>query len=147
MLIHHPVTSVDFFGASLKEKFGDLVLELLRCSLSDALYVASQRFPWTDALKTKMAQQIADGMAYLHTTKPRITHGDLKPANVMLDVRNTCKIIDFGLAVVEESSRMVSNDPRIKAVTGTLPYQAPELFDVKASRNHKIDGSMGLIFL
>jgi serine/threonine protein kinase len=117
-----------------------MVLELLRCSLSDALYKATFRLPWTDELKTKMAQQIADGMAFLHTTKPRITHGDLKPANVMLNARNTCKIIDFGLAAVKESSRMVSNDPRIKAGTGTLPYQAPELLDVKASRNHKIDG-------
>jgi serine/threonine protein kinase len=88
--------------------------------MSDALYKATFRLPWNNELKMKMAQQIADGMAYLHTTKPRITHGDLKPANVMLNVHNTCKIIDFGLAAVKESSPMVSNDPRIKADDGKL---------------------------
>ena len=125
----------------LKDNAGDMVLELLCCSLSDALHKAKQRLPWTDDLKTKMAQEIADGMAYLHTTKPRITHSDLKPANVMLDAHNTCKIIDFGLAAVKESSCMATN---VKTGTGTLRYQAPELFTARVS-NHKIDGSLNCI--
>jgi serine/threonine protein kinase len=45
----------------------------------------------------------------------------------MLDERNDCKIIDFGLATVKESSRTMTNDPRVKAGAGTRPYQAPEL--------------------
>jgi serine/threonine protein kinase len=65
----------------------------------------------------------------------------------MLDARNTCKIIDFGLAAVKESSRLQSNDPRIKAGTGTLPYQAPELFSRTASRNHTVDGERSLGFV
>jgi serine/threonine protein kinase len=65
----------------------------------------------------------------------------LKPANVMLTDRNVCRIIDFGLSVVKESSRMASHDPRIKAGNGTLHYQAPELLEMNTSakRDHKVD--------
>ncbi len=142
------LSTVVFLGAKIiNDQQGLILLELLMCCLHRAIYFpAKHNVIWTELLKREMALQIAQGMAYLHTAHPRIIHGDMKPANVMLDKRNTCKIIDFGLAAVKESSRIVSNDPSIKAGTGTLPYQAPELFDVKASRNHKIDGSMGFIF-
>lgn len=80
---------------------------------------------------------------YLHNSRPRITHCDLKPKNVMLKYgaagQISVRIIDFGLAAVKESTVAQSNDPRIKANTGTLSYQAPELFLAKANRNHLVD--------
>ncbi len=82
-------------------------------------------------------------MAYLHGSKPMIIHRDLKPANVMLRIKEDtsieCKIIDFGLATIKESSRLKSNVTAVKEDTGTCVYMAPELLEANASRNHKID--------
>jgi serine/threonine protein kinase len=135
---------VVFLGAKVVDKQkGLILLELLMCSLHRAIYFPDEHnVAWAEPLlKHTMTLQIAQGLAYLHTARPRITHGDMKPANVMLTDRNVCRIIDFGLSVVKESSRMVSHDPRIKAGNGTLHYQAPELLkaDTIANRDHKVD--------
>jgi serine/threonine protein kinase len=142
-LTPHPNTVV-FLGAKVVDKQkGLIVLELLMCSLHRAIYFPDEHnVAWAEPLlKHEMTLQIAQGLAYLHTARPRITHGDMKPANVMLTDRNVCRIIDFGLSVVKESSRMASHDPRIKAGNGTLHYQAPELLEagVSAKRDHKVD--------
>ena len=47
-------------------------------------------------------------MLYLHTTHPAVVHCDLKPDNIMFDSRHVVRIIDFGLALTKESSRMTS---------------------------------------
>jgi hypothetical protein len=135
---------VVFLGAKVVDKQkGLIMLELLMCSLHRAIYFPDEHnVAWAEPLlKHEMTLQIAQGLAYLHTARPRITHGDMKPANVMLTDRNVCRIIDFGLSVVKESSRRVSHDPRIKAGNGTLHYQAPELLEAGASakRDHKVD--------
>ena len=125
-----------FFGAALKKKKGILVLALLPCSLADVLYEEGHQLVLNMEEKRRMSMEVASGMLYLHTTRPRVVHGDLKPANVMLDERGTCKIIDFGLAQVKMSSR---KSTKMTANTGTLPYMAPELFDVKGKANHLVD--------
>jgi serine/threonine protein kinase len=40
--------------------------------------------------------QITQGLDYLHNNN--IVHRDLKSANILLDVNDTAKICDFGLA-------------------------------------------------
>jgi serine/threonine protein kinase len=42
--------------------------------------------------------QVADGLAHLHSQKPPVTHGDIKPANLMWTQRGV-KIIDFNVAI------------------------------------------------
>jgi serine/threonine protein kinase len=137
-------TIVVFLGAKVVDKQkGLILLELLMCSLHRAIYFPAEHnvARAEPLLKHEMTLQIAQGLAYLHTALPHITHDDMKPANVMLTDRNVCRIIDFGLSAVKESSRMASHDPRIKAGNGTLHYQAPELLEVGASskRDHKVD--------
>jgi len=80
-------------------------------------------------IKKKILLGIADGMRQLHAAG--VIHGDLKPANVLLDEDYTAKITDFGLSTLrgKSSSALVSIDDGENLVGGTGGYMAPELLD------------------
>ncbi|KAG8826575.1 kinase suppressor of Ras 2 [Serendipita sp. 399] len=69
---------------------------------------------------------IVKGVNYLHNLNPVIIHGDLKPANVLLDANRNPRICDFGLArlILEEGG---SGMTTTTAHTGTERYLAYEL--------------------
>ncbi|GAX76599.1 hypothetical protein CEUSTIGMA_g4045.t1 [Chlamydomonas eustigma] len=77
----------------------------------------------------RTAKEIAQGLAYLHSLG--ITHGDLKPANVLLkssrmDRRGfTVRISDFGMATV----RGAHEPSHSGCGLGTMAYTAPEAID------------------
>jgi len=71
-----------------------------------------------------IVEQIARGLQALH--RQEMLHQDLRPANVMIDVNGTVKIIDFGsvrVAGVAESHIGPENH-----LLGTAQYTAPEYF-------------------
>ena len=74
--------------------------------------------------------QIARGLTIAH--ERGITHRDLKPGNIIIDVTGTVKILDFGLAVLsnidpdQDSGRTVTNNPFDAKIAGTISYMAPE---------------------
>lgn len=51
-----------------------------------------------------------------------IVHRDLKPSNIVINQRGTPVVMDFGLASMEDATRLTSNDQ----VLGTLSYMPPE---------------------
>ncbi len=76
-----------------------------------------------------IGRQIASGMAAAHALG--ITHGDLKPANIMLTSERVVKILDFGLSFRQPlsgaSDSTVYVDSRVKgAIAGTPGYMSPE---------------------
>lgn len=76
-----------------------LISELCKCSLLDVLRSHSARGTRLPR-RTQFvyAQQLAQGMNYLHTCIPPVIHRDLKPANILIDYSGTLKISDFGLS-------------------------------------------------
>lgn len=67
-------------------------------------------------------RQIAEAMQQAHDLG--LTHGDLKPSNVMLEASGSVRILDFGLASkvdMQATTSMVEQDPQ-----GTIAYMAPE---------------------
>mmetsp|Transcript_23032 Transcript_23032/g.54744 ORF Transcript_23032/g.54744 Transcript_23032/m.54744 type:complete len:248 (+) Transcript_23032:44-787(+) len=83
-----------------------------------------------DEHKSRVLVDMAHAMQYLHSLRPAIVHGDLKPGNVFVEVREgdiICKLADFGLA------RRVTISAQ--NMGGTLRWAAPELVfgDKKAS--------------
>lgn len=70
------------------------------------------------------AKQILEGLNYLHTRKPPITHRDLKCANIFVNAnQGQVKIGDLGLATVLKDSGVA------RSVVGTPEFMAPEMYD------------------
>lgn len=66
--------------------------------------------------------QIAEVLLYLHSRKPALVYGDLKPSNIMVRYDGSIKVIDFGAARKERDG----NQDRMMRL-GTYGYVAPEL--------------------
>src|SRR5713101_106147 len=67
-----------------------------------------------------LAIQIARGLSAAHARN--IVHRDIKPSNIIITKENVAKIVDFGLARVVAGISATQS----MALTGTLPYMAPE---------------------
>ncbi|MCJ2182364.1 bifunctional serine/threonine-protein phosphatase/kinase [Novosphingobium sp. 1949] len=72
-----------------------------------------------------LIKQIASGLLALH--RREILHGDLRPANVIVDGEEIARIIDFGSAVVAGIEEIA---PRAQdaAYAGTMQFTAPEIW-------------------
>ena len=136
--LNHPNIAV-FFGAYIDDEdaIGTIVLELLHCTLDSVIHDPGT--PVTDDDKLSYTNQMANGLNYLHSSKPRVIHRDFKPANVMLvsGRKKLLRIIDFGLADARMSS--MASRTRFRGDVGTLAYKAPEIFDRKQTQNRKVD--------
>ncbi|MCB9008477.1 MAG: serine/threonine protein kinase [Ardenticatenaceae bacterium] len=72
------------------------------------------------------AEQIFDGLAYLHRQDPPVLHRDIKPANIKLTLDNRIKLVDFGLVKL-----MATDDERTITVVqgrGTALYTPLEQY-------------------
>lgn len=65
--------------------------------------------------------QVLEGMGAVH--KYRIVHGDLKPANILLDRQGRVKVADFGLSFLLPPARQ-EQDGLLQG--GTLSFMSPE---------------------
>lgn len=71
--------------------------------------------------------QLADAMAQAHTAG--LIHGDLKPANLMIEPSGQLRIMDFGLARKIDPLATESGD--VLQTQGTIAYLAPEILNGK----------------
>ncbi|SPQ99994.1 Protein kinase domain-containing protein [Plasmodiophora brassicae] len=96
-----------------------LVMDFL--SGGDIGYLIKQKKRIEVDLARYYAAEIALGMQELHEKK--IVYRDLKPANVLLDKRGHCHIIDFGIASILDEK----NNYKACGDAGTPGYQSPEM--------------------
>ncbi|XP_065855223.1 wall-associated receptor kinase 17-like [Euphorbia lathyris] len=78
---------------------------------------------WENCLR--IAAEAALAFEYLHSlADPSVIHGDVKPANILLDDQYTAKVGDFGASVI------IPPDHKIMAsqIRGTFGYIDPEYF-------------------
>lgn len=77
-------------------------------------------------LTTNITVLSSRGLQYLHTFKKKpLIHGDIKPANILLDPCNQPKIGDFGLA----REGALNSPMEVSRVYGTKPYLPAEFLE------------------
>src|SRR5262249_26378587 len=102
-----------------------LVLELLS---GETLALRLERGPLAAGEAVRITTQICRGLDHAHAAG--VIHRDLKPGNVFLRDDGQVKILDFGLARVEEVLTA--------AREGTPAYMAPEQW-CRAAQDHRAD--------
>ncbi|KAJ1267706.1 hypothetical protein BS78_07G078100 [Paspalum vaginatum] len=112
---------VNLIGCCLEVDVPILVYEYVSNGSLDKILHDSNKTPLDLDLCLKIAAQSAKGLAYMHSeiTTP-ILHGDVKPANILLDEDFVPKISDFG------TSRMITIEEHYTStIIGNWGYMDP----------------------
>ncbi|KAF8303373.1 kinase-like protein, partial [Clavulina sp. PMI_390] len=68
---------------------------------------------------------VSSGVAYLHSRRPPIVHGDIHPGNILIDFDHKPYLCDFGLSRIRHE---VTRTRTILQEAGRPRFMAPELF-------------------
>lgn len=111
---------VTIFDSGVDGDTAFIVMELLRGPSLEEVVRADGALPVDRALD--YAGQVASALAVAHAAG--IVHRDIKPSNLMLDGRGGIKVVDFGIARLdqERSSKLTAT----ATVVGSAPYLSPE---------------------
>lgn len=116
--LKHP-NVLSCYEGHMRRKRAYIVMDLLvGGSLRDLL--DKREGPLTEEEARKYFRQLIHGVAYCH--KRLLIHGDLKPANLLLDKsKQHLQIADFGVC------NFLAEDLKLKTFVGTDLYRAPEV--------------------
>ena len=90
-------------------------------------------------LAVEIAQQVCAGLSEAHELG--IVHRDLKPQNIMIDEKDTAKIMDFGIARSTEAPGVTQTG----MILGTPDYISPEQVEGKEADQRSDLYSVGVI--
>lgn len=119
--IDHPNIIKLHTTLELKNRLGESYIYLILdyCENGDLLTYITEKGFTNEHQKRKIIKNFLKGIKYLHDKG--ISHGDIKPENILLDEFYNPKITDFGycrtMTIADEEDKK-----------GTLNYAAPELF-------------------
>ncbi|CAM0912909.1 unnamed protein product [Alopecurus aequalis] len=122
-----------------------LVYEFLpNGSLEDFLLCTNKRKTLTWQIRVRIIAEICSALIFLHENKPDpVIHGDLKPANILLDVNLVSKLIDFGIPHLLNQSNSNSTEHPVE----TPIYMDPEFLATWKITTHSDVYSFGIIVL
>ncbi|KAI9088642.1 hypothetical protein K1719_029756 [Acacia pycnantha] len=94
---------------------------------------------WTTRLK--IAAGAAHGVAFIHSSckSLKLTHGNIKSTNILLDKEGNARVADFGLSIFA--------GPAATTAPKSNGYRAPEAFDGRRSTQKSDVFSFGVVLL
>lgn len=104
-------------GASSEELRPFIAMEFVE---GETLEAKIKKGPLNLEEAVRLAKQIASGLQAAH--EKEIVHRDIKSGNVMLTEKGEVKILDFGLAQTNASTKLT----RMGSTMGTIGYMSPE---------------------
>jgi serine/threonine protein kinase len=112
---------VRLIGCCLEVDNPLLVYEFISQGSMDDILHGGEKKPLDLDARINIAAESAQGLAYMHSqANTVILHGDVKPANILLDDKFMPKISDFGI------SRLIARDNEHTAlVIGDMTYMDP----------------------
>jgi len=96
-----------------------IVLVMEYASGGDLLKYVKQRGRVDERTSQDLFKQLSDGLSFIH--RNNVVHRDLKLDNLLLDYAGCLKIADFGVAVILQPGKLLSDH------CGTPSYMAPEV--------------------
>lgn len=94
-------------------------------SLEDRLTCRNRTPPLPWQTRIRIATEICSALIFLHSNKPSIIHGNLKPTKVLLDGNYVCKLGDLDiLRIIPPGENMTKTSPK-----STSAYMDPEFLE------------------
>ncbi|GAB4223258.1 MAG: hypothetical protein Tsb005_17730 [Gammaproteobacteria bacterium] len=140
----HAPHIVHLYGYSVTTDAYYIVMEYFtRGSLYKVLHQEAEPLAW--AIKLKIADHIARGIAFLHAQQ--LLHGDLKSLNVLITADYSAKLSDFGLLAnlkteiltTSTQTTPASDTATAQPAPGTPAWMPPEAFKRKTRLDAKSD--------
>ena len=116
-ILNHP-NIVTVYDSGEQDGLPYIVMEFVRGDSLENLLKAGRQFTLIE--KLDMIHQTCLGLGYAH--RMGVVHRDIKPANIMLQPDGNIKIVDFGVARLEN----LSGHTQTGMVIGTFHYISPE---------------------
>lgn len=116
--LHHP-NIVTIFDFGEQDELAYIVMEFVE-GINLARVIEEKR-PLELGTKVDIILQIASGLGFAHDQG--VIHRDMKPANICVTATGTAKILDFGLARLDDTKLTKTG-----FVSGTIAYMSPERF-------------------
>ncbi|KAG9041838.1 hypothetical protein FS837_011687 [Tulasnella sp. UAMH 9824] len=124
--VQHP-NIVELIGYYLDDKYESPLLISAFMPNGNVLEYIERDKPGIER-RVALVKGITAGLACLHNFDPPICHGDLKPANVLIDLHMNAVLCDFGLASFVSGSETSPGLVTSTTIKGTARYMSPELY-------------------
>ncbi|XP_057463553.1 U-box domain-containing protein 33-like isoform X1 [Actinidia eriantha] len=120
-------------------------------SLEDRLSCRGNTPPLSWQTRIRIAAELCSALVFLHSCNHHsVVHGDLKPANILLDANFVSKLSDFGISRVITQNELSSNNTTLCCRTepkGTFAYMDPEFLSTGELTPMSDVYSFGIILL